>query len=93
LKLHTDPSQPGSSARAHPALLAGALLLIRIAENHTGETWRNLRRELQRLQQGTFCGSAGLVHKTSETTAAQQRILRALDLEPPPIFPAVHTAA
>ena len=79
--------------RAHIQLCWLALLLIRIAENQTGETWRNLRRELQRLHQGTFRGSAGLVHKTSETTAAQQRILRALDLGPPPIFPAVQAAA
>ena len=79
--------------RAHIQLCWLALLLIRIAENQTGETWRNLRRELQRLHQGTFRGSAGLVQKTSETTAAQQRILRALDLGPPPIFPAVQAAA
>ena len=79
--------------RAHIQLCWLALLLIRIAENQTGETWRNLRRELQRLHQGTFRGSAGLVHKTSETTTAQQRILHKLELEPPPAFPAVELAA
>ena len=79
--------------RAHIQLCWLALLLIRIAENQTGDTWRNLRRELQRLHQGTFRGSAGLVHKTSETTAAQQRILHKLGLEPPPAFPAVELAA
>ncbi len=79
--------------RAHIQLCWLALLLIRIAENQTGETWRNLRRELQRLHQGTFRGSAGLVHKTSEITTAQQRILHKLELEPPPAFPAVHAAA
>ena len=36
---------------------------------------------------------AGLVHKTSETTAAQLRILRALGLDPPPTFPALDIAA
>src|SRR5207342_600097 len=51
--------------RAHVQLCWLALLLIRIAENQTGDTWRNLRRELQRLHQGTFRGTAGLVHKTS----------------------------
>ena len=79
--------------RAHIQLCWLALLLIRIAENQTGETWRTLRRELQRLHQGTFRGTAGLVHKTSETTAAQQRILHKLELDPPPAFPAVQTAA
>ncbi|MGZ6670237.1 MAG: IS1634 family transposase [Solirubrobacteraceae bacterium] len=76
--------------RAHVQLCWLALLLIRVAENQAGDTWRNLRRELQRLHQGTFRGTAGLVHKTSETTATQQRILRALSLEPPPTFPALN---
>jgi hypothetical protein len=79
--------------RAHVQLCWLALLLIRIAENQTADTWRNLRRELQRLHQGTFRGNAGLVHKTSETTAAQLRILRALGLEAPPTFPALQAAA
>jgi transposase len=79
--------------RAHVQLCWLALLLIRIAENQTADTWRNLRRELQRLHQGTFRGNAGLVHKTSETTAAQQRILRALGLDAPPTFPALQPAA
>jgi hypothetical protein len=79
--------------RAHVQLCWLALLLIRIAENQTGDTWRNLRRELQRLHQGTFRGNAGLVHKTSETTAAQLRIPRALGLEAPPSFPALQPAA
>jgi transposase len=79
--------------RAHVQLCWLALLLIRIAENQTADTWRNVRRELQRLHQGTFRGNAGLVHKTSETTAAQLRILHALALEPPPTFPALQAAA
>jgi transposase len=79
--------------RAHVQLCWLALLLIRVVENQAGDTWRNLRRELQRLHQGTFRGTAGLVHKTSEPTTAQLRILRALDLEPPPAFPALDLAA
>jgi transposase len=79
--------------RAHVQLCWLALLLIRIAENQTGDTWRNLRRELQRLHQGSFRGTAGLVLKTSETTAAQLRILRALGLDAPPTFPALSLAA
>ena len=79
--------------RAHVQLCWLALLLIRIAENHTGDTWRNLRRELQRLHQGTFRGTAGLVDKTSEPTTGQLRILRRLGLEPPPAFIALDLAA
>jgi hypothetical protein len=79
--------------RAHVQLCWLALLLIRIAENQTEDTWRNVRRELQRLHQGTFRGTAGLVHKTSQPTAAQQKILRALGLQAPPAFPALDAAA
>jgi hypothetical protein len=79
--------------RAHVQLCWLALLLIRITENQTADTWRNVRRELQRLHQGTFRGTAGLVHKTSQPTAAQQKILRALGLHAPPAFPALDTAA
>ena len=79
--------------RAHVQLCWLALLLIRIAENQTGDTWRNLRRELQRLRQRTFRGNAGLVHKTSEATTAQLQTLRALGLDPPPAFPALTVAA
>jgi hypothetical protein len=45
--------------RAHVQLCWLALLLIRLAENQTGDTWRNVRRELQRLHQGTCRGNAG----------------------------------
>ena len=44
--------------RAHVLPLA-ALLLIRIAENTTGQTWPAMRRELDRIHLGTFTGPAG----------------------------------
>jgi transposase len=79
--------------RAHVQLCWLALLLIGIAENQADDTWRNLRRELQRLHQGSFRGTAGEVTKTSEPTHKQQRILTALGLDPPPAFPALAAAA
>jgi transposase len=79
--------------RAHVQLCWLALLLIRTAEDQTADTWRNLRRELQRLHQGTFRVNAGLVDKTSEPTTAQLRILRALGHDAPPTFPALQLAA
>ncbi|MGH3040044.1 MAG: IS1634 family transposase [Gaiellaceae bacterium] len=72
--------------RAHVLLCWLALLLIRIAETTTGETWRNLRRELQRMHLGEFQGSAGRVLQRSETTPAQRQILRSLALDDPPRF-------
>jgi len=45
--------------RAHVILCWLALLLIRLAETQTEQTWRNLRDELQRMHLGTFTGPAG----------------------------------
>jgi hypothetical protein len=69
--------------RAHVLLCWLALLLIRIAENATGQTWNHLRAELQRLQTATFTGPAGTYRQTSEPTKPQRDILTALDLPLP----------
>ena len=72
--------------RAHVLLCWLALLLIRIAENQAGDTWRNLRDELQRMHLGTFTGPAGTSRQRTELTAPQRDILRALGVAPPPLF-------
>jgi hypothetical protein len=69
--------------RAHVVLCWLALLLIRVAETTAGDTWRNLRRELDRMHLGTFTGPAGTVRRRTATTAAQAAILRVLDLAEP----------
>jgi hypothetical protein len=63
-----------------------ALLLIRIAENQTSQTWRNLRDELQRMHVGTFTGPAGTSRQRTELTARQREILHALNVAQPPLF-------
>jgi hypothetical protein len=72
--------------RAHVLLCWLALLLIRIAENQTAETWRNLRDELQRMHLGTFAGPAGTSQQRTELTARQRDILHALGIAQPPLF-------
>jgi transposase len=73
--------------RAHVLLCWLSLLLIRIAENATGETWRNLRFELEKCHLVRFAGSTGDVLQRTELTARQAAILKALDVpEPPRIF-------
>jgi transposase len=72
--------------RAHVLLCWLALLLIRIAETHTGDTWRNLRDELQRLHLGMFTGPTGTSRQRTELTTHQQQILRQLGIEAPPLF-------
>jgi transposase len=70
--------------RAHVLLCWLALLLIRVAERRTGQTWRTINRELGRLHAITLSGPAGTVTQTTEPTTEQAGILRACGLVPPP---------
>ena len=79
--------------RAHVLLCWLALLLVRITESATGETWRNLRNELERLHLGTFAGPSGTSRQRTELTAGQKDILRALELPEPPRFLHLQPAA
>jgi hypothetical protein len=72
--------------RAHVLLCWLALLLIRIAENQAGDTWRNLRDQLERMHLGTFSGPTGTSRQRTELTARQREILRALGVAQPPLF-------
>lgn len=71
--------------RAHVTLCFLGLMLIRVAERATGDTWRNLRRELDRMHLGTFAGPAGAITQRTETTPRQREILRELEIAEPPI--------
>jgi hypothetical protein len=72
--------------RAHVQLQWLALLLLRVAETATGQTWRNIRDELQRLHLVTLATSEGQVAQRSELTPRHRAILTALDLPEPPRF-------
>src|SRR6266542_3783343 len=69
--------------RAHVVLCWLALLLVRVAETTTGQTWPTLRRDLDRLHVGTFTGPAGTFRQRTELTTAQQAIFAKLQLAPP----------
>jgi transposase len=70
--------------RAHVILCWLALLLARISENACGQTWPELRRELDRIHVGTFTGPAGTFRQRTEITKPQAAILKALDISTPP---------
>jgi hypothetical protein len=72
--------------RAHVQLCWLALLLIRVTENTTGHTWRNIRHELDRMHLVTLATSQGQVAQRSATTPGQKTILTSLDLPEPPKF-------
>lgn len=79
--------------RAHVVLCWLALLLIRLAETATGDTWRNLRHQLDRMHLGTFSGAAGTIRRRTATLPEQAAILRALQLPEPPQFAELTPAA
>jgi len=70
--------------RAHVILCWLALLLARIAENACGQTWPELRRQLDRIAVGTFAGPAGTFRQRTQVTDAQAAILDRLQIDPPP---------
>ena len=69
--------------RAHVILCWLALLLIRIIETTTGDTWNNVRRHLDRLHAGTFTGPAGAFRQRTELTKPQRDLLAKLAITPP----------
>jgi transposase len=70
--------------RAHVLLCWLSLLLIRIAETGTDDTWRSVRREMERMHLVRLDGPAGEVLQRTETTPRQAAILRALSIAEPP---------
>jgi transposase len=72
--------------RAHIQLCWLALLLLRVIENATGDTWRNIRHELDRMHLVTLATNAGQVAQRSAITPGQQTLLRALKLPEPPTY-------
>ena len=72
--------------RAHVQLCWLALLLLRVVENATDDTWRNVRHELDRMHLVTLSTPDGQVAQRSATTAGQKTILAALKLPEPPRF-------
>ncbi len=72
--------------RAHVQLCWLALLLIRTIEHATGDTWRNVRNELERMHLVTLETKEGRVAQRSATTPRQREILRTLDIAEPARF-------
>jgi transposase len=72
--------------QAHVQLCWLALLLLRVAETATNDTWRNLRNELDRLHLVTLATNEGIVAQRTELTHGHKRILKALELPEPPRF-------
>jgi hypothetical protein len=69
--------------RAHVVLCWLALLLIRVTETRTGQTWGKARAELQRMHAVTWSGPAGTFRQATDPTKPQRDIYMALSLDLP----------
>lgn len=69
--------------RCHVVLCWLALLLIRIAEVETGQTWNRIRAEMDRLHIGEFFNKDGHVLQCTKLTSNQLNILNKLNIKPP----------
>jgi hypothetical protein len=69
--------------RAHVQLCWLALLLIRVVETAVGDTWRNVRHELDRMALVILATDHGRVAQRSTLTAGHKSILTALGLPEP----------
>ena len=74
----------GNASAPHVVLCWLALLLIRIIETRTGDTWPTVRRHLDRLHVGTFTGPTGLFRQRTELSKPQRDLLAKLDITAPP---------
>jgi Transposase DDE domain len=72
--------------RSHVLICFLALVIIRVAETRTGETWRTIRAELGTIRQGHFRGQDGEFTHTTELNRRQHELHTALDVAPPPRF-------
>ncbi len=72
--------------RSHVQLCWLGLLLIRVIENATGDTWCNVRNELDRMHLVTMESTEGRVAQRTSTTPAQAEILAKLEIAEPGRF-------
>ncbi len=72
--------------RSHVLVCFLALVIIRVAENRTGDTWRTIRSELGQIRQGHFRSADGEFTQTTELTARQRDLHTALQVPQPPRF-------
>lgn len=70
--------------QSHVLLNWLALLLIRMIEIQTEQTWTSLRHTLDQIHLGRFSSKNGDLFQRTELTHEQRQILGTLGIEPPP---------
>lgn len=77
--------------RAHVLLCWLAMLLIRLAENETGQTWYQMRQHLRRLEVGIHQTRSGEVWQSNRATEELEGLFQTLGLKLPPRYLAIPT--
>jgi hypothetical protein len=78
--------------RAHVLLCWLALLLVRVAERRTGQTWRHINTQLSRVHQVRLQGPDGQVLQTTPLNETQAALFTAVGIPKPPRVTAIHPA-
>jgi len=68
---------------AHVAITVLSLLLERTAEHACGDTWRNVRADLKRIQLAQLLSPDGSVWQVTEPTPKAAKRLKSLQIKPP----------
>lgn len=79
--------------KTHVLLCWLALLLVRITERETGQTWNRIRRLMERIHLGEFASKDGRILQRTELTQDQSNLLKKLKISPPPQFQKVDLKA
>jgi hypothetical protein len=72
--------------RAHVLICFLALVIIRVAETRTGDTWRTTRADLGTIRHGHFRSRDGEFTQTTKLTTDQRDLHRTLEIPEPPRF-------
>jgi transposase len=78
--------------QAHVLLCWLALLLVRVAERRTGQTWHHIHTQLSRVHQVRLQGPDGQVLQTTPLNESQQALFTAVAVPKPPRITAIHPA-
>lgn len=76
--------------RCHVFLCFIALVLVRIIEHKTGQTWSRVRDEMQRIHCGEFQIDSNTIRQLTELTKAQKEILKKLNIKEPSTIVDIH---
>ena len=82
----------GDRIKAHVLLCWLALLLIRMAENESGESWHQLKQVFRPLLVAEHQTQHGVISQTNTVTAEQKRVLDGLNLKAPKRYLAIPTS-